>query len=288
MAAVMSVREDRVTIAAKCRSHHDKQNSRELILGNKRGRGIDGRPRNNATQAKDGGPGGKLIVELSESNRSQGAICVRPVAPSPLLQPPLPIEVPVGKNLVLTAIGGDGEPGGTGGDGQNERDGRDGLNASRHSPATNGANGDCGGNAGEGSNGGDGGHGGATLIIVNKDNTHLLLAVSCDVSGGKGGAPGKHGRAGISGNGGKAGESYIGKGTQSEGSFSRKSGWNGLKGSPGIDCINIAKSLRSGRPGKSGRSRIAVTHVNGPNSIYSPEVDLMSFLHSFRKSSSTV
>lgn len=43
---------------------------------------------------------------------------------------------------------------------------------------------------------------------MNEDDTHLLLAVSWDVSGGAGGTAGQHGRPGNGGQGGRGGEGY--------------------------------------------------------------------------------
>jgi len=50
--------------------------------------------------------------------------------------------------------------------------------------------------AGAGSNGGNGGDGANIRIRVDADDTHLLLATSLDVRGGKGGAAGEHGEPG--------------------------------------------------------------------------------------------
>jgi hypothetical protein len=59
-----------------------------------------------------------------------------------------------------------------------------------------------------GSRGGDGGPGGEIHIVLNEDSTHLLMAVSCDVSGGKGGIAGQHGLAGEGGRGGTGGQGW--------------------------------------------------------------------------------
>lgn len=45
------------------------------------------------------------------------------------------------------------------------------------------------GSAGHGGDGGDGGDGGTIEIVVHEDQTHLLMAVKWDISGGKGGRP---------------------------------------------------------------------------------------------------
>ena len=62
--------------------------------------------------------------------------------------------------------------------------------------------------AGRGSNGADGGVGGTIEISVDEDNTHLLFAVQCNVSGGDGGAPGHHGKPGREGVRGIGGARY--------------------------------------------------------------------------------
>jgi hypothetical protein len=63
--------------------------------------------------------------------------------------------------------------------------------------------------AGGGSNGADGGKGGRIRIYVDEDKTHLLLATSWDVNGGKGGPAGEHGVPGPGGKGGKGGQGYT-------------------------------------------------------------------------------
>jgi hypothetical protein len=41
---------------------------------------------------------------------------------------------------------------------------------------------------------------------MNENHTNLLMAVNCNVRGGKGGEPGQHGKAGKGGNGGPGGK----------------------------------------------------------------------------------
>ena len=51
-------------------------------------------------------------------------------------KPPSTIEIPAGRDVLFTAVGGDGEPGHTGGDGQNGMDGVAGAPAARETDAT--------------------------------------------------------------------------------------------------------------------------------------------------------
>lgn len=51
-------------------------------------------------------------------------------------KPPASVEIPIRQDVLFTAIGGDGEPGGIGGDGQHGMDGTDGAIATRTSDAT--------------------------------------------------------------------------------------------------------------------------------------------------------
>jgi hypothetical protein len=46
-------------------------------------------------------------------------------------------------------------------------------------------------------------------ICVDEDNTHLLLATTWDISGGKGGGAGEHGIPGPGGKGGEGGRSFT-------------------------------------------------------------------------------
>lgn len=209
MTTVVSVNgEDGATLARRSGIRLVQDDSQALILRNQETATRDGRPGQNAPHAIRGGPAGTLAVRLSESNISQGAIRVERIEYSSTHQPPQNTEVPVGRNVLLTANGGDGECGHNGGDGQRGSDGVDGTGATKGSDATNGTNGGRGGDAGRGSNGGDGGSGGALHIIMHESNTHLLMAVSCEVRGGKGGVAGKHGKPGAGGRGGKGGEGW--------------------------------------------------------------------------------
>lgn len=137
-----------------------------------------------------------LAVRLSKLNDTQGAIRVeRMEARSTHRSPPV-TEVPGGRDILLTAIGGEGEADQVEGDGQWGIDGVDGTYTTRPSDATNGTDGGRGGGAGRGTNGGNGGNGGTIDIILNEDSTHLLMAVSTDVRGGPGDVAGRHGRPG--------------------------------------------------------------------------------------------
>ncbi|KAI1743032.1 hypothetical protein F4680DRAFT_410839 [Xylaria scruposa] len=162
----------------------------------------------NATGSIPGSPAGHLSVRILESPVIQGGIRAIVLASQSSHELLSPVDVPVGQDLLLTAIGGNGENGMNGEDGVDGRDGVNGLDASETSEATPGSDGGNGGDAGHGGDGGDGGDGGTIEIVVHEDQAHLLMAVRWDLSGGKGGQPGKHGRPGHGGKGGKGGKGY--------------------------------------------------------------------------------
>lgn len=97
----------------------------------------DGAHGQNARPAVRGAPAGLLAVELSESNVSQEGIHARVIRyASRQQQPPPSVEVPAQRDLLFTAIGGDGENGHVGSDGQPGRNGDEGERATRTSDAT--------------------------------------------------------------------------------------------------------------------------------------------------------
>jgi hypothetical protein len=208
MSTRISVNGDDGTTLARTTGIHKTQFSLALVRSNVNQATRDGLAGLDAPQAIRGGPGGTLVVGLFESSTTQGAIRVELVKHSSTQQPPQSTEVPIGRNVVLTAIGGDGEPGDDGGHGQSGLDGADGVGATTASDATNGTDGGRGGDGGKGSSGGSGGPGGELRIIVSEANIHLLMAIECNVSGGLGGVPGNHGLAGKGGKGGIGGQGW--------------------------------------------------------------------------------
>ncbi|KAI1288845.1 hypothetical protein F5Y03DRAFT_401513 [Xylaria venustula] len=93
-------------------------------------------------------------------------------------------------------------------DGLDGTDGAGGADASETLEARAGSDGGHGGNAGHGGNGGDGGNCGTIEILVHEDQVHLLMAVQWDLSGGKGGQPGRYSQPGCGGKGGKGGKEH--------------------------------------------------------------------------------
>lgn len=91
----------------------------------------DGVPGQNATLAIPGAPAGFLAVQLSESEIVPEGVHTRVIRYTSRQQPPTIVEVPARRDVLLTAIGGDGENGKTGGDGQDGIDGVDGQPATR-------------------------------------------------------------------------------------------------------------------------------------------------------------
>ncbi|KAI1772106.1 hypothetical protein F4818DRAFT_188364 [Hypoxylon cercidicola] len=168
----------------------------------------DGRDGADAPRSVPGSAAGHLSVQLVESPVVKGGIRAIVVASQSSQELPSFVDVPVGRDLLLTAIGGNGEDGMNGEDGGNGHDGVNGVDASEGSDATAGSDGGHGGNAGHGGDGGDGGNGGTIEIIVHEDQAHLLMAVKWDIRGGKGGQHGEHGRPGQGGKKGKGGKGH--------------------------------------------------------------------------------
>ncbi len=77
-----------------------------------------------------------LGVELFESGVRAGAIRVAVVQQDAPGHVPASAEIAAHGNVLLTAKGGDGEPGRQGGDGQTGMRGRRGTNATRQEAAT--------------------------------------------------------------------------------------------------------------------------------------------------------
>jgi hypothetical protein len=196
---------DGVTLARSSGIRLVQENTQALVLHNQQPVTRHGEPGVNAPESISGGPAGTLAVLLSESQLSQGAIDVQVVDSTQSHRLPAHIEIPIGRDLRLTAIGGIGETGQDGENGQDGLDGVDGTPASKGSDATNGTNGGDGGAAGRGSSGADGGPGGDIHVIMHESSTHLLMNVSWDLRGGIGGRAGRHGSPGSGGTGGKGG-----------------------------------------------------------------------------------
>ncbi|RDW71671.1 hypothetical protein BP5796_07705 [Coleophoma crateriformis] len=158
-----------------------------------------------AGRAIRGHPAGALVVELLNTPTPSEGFLIRTIAQTPTDRVASQTHIPPQRNVVLEAIGGDGEPGRYGGDGQSGGDGQPGVDATETTDAGPGENGGNGGAAGKGTDGADGGNGGTIRIMVDEDKTHLLQAVDWDVRGGKGGPPGEHGCPGLAGKGGSGG-----------------------------------------------------------------------------------
>eukprot|EP01117_Protostelium_nocturnum_P010821 TRINITY_DN3901_c0_g1_i3.p1 TRINITY_DN3901_c0_g1~~TRINITY_DN3901_c0_g1_i3.p1 ORF type:complete len:1104 (-),score=306.21 TRINITY_DN3901_c0_g1_i3:45-3047(-) len=114
--------------------------------------------------------------------------------------------------VVLSAKGGRGGNGGNGGrGGGNSAKGKDGKKAWVDKDATNGEDGARGGSGGNGGINGDGGNGSNVTVVVNEEDTDLLMLLRSKIPethGGKGGSGGKGGY-GVPGSlGGKGGERY--------------------------------------------------------------------------------
>ncbi|KAL9045598.1 MAG: hypothetical protein Q9214_001384 [Letrouitia sp. 1 TL-2023] len=191
------------------------------------GESRDGQHGVNASQPIPGAPAGFMAVKLSESASIEEGIHVRVLSYAARLEPPAAVEIPARRDVLLTAIGGVGEPGRNGGEGQNGTDGVNGQNATRETDATAQMAATVEskwlkkfptvstfgvqlmpGSAGRGTEGAVGGDGGSIEIFVDEDATHLLFASNWDVRGGQGGEPGRHGQPGKGGHRGIGGKGH--------------------------------------------------------------------------------
>jgi len=97
----------------------------------------DGRNGRDARHAVPGSPAGHLTVQVSESSvNMDGGLHIDVVAVQPQGALPSSIEIPAGRDVLLSAIGGSGEDGLNGGDGEDGLDGLDGTDATSVSFAT--------------------------------------------------------------------------------------------------------------------------------------------------------
>jgi hypothetical protein len=97
---------------------------------------LDGSPGFDAKFPHEGGPGGDLTVEMSESAEIAEGIRVDILQNGSLDELPPVWQVPSGGIVRFTARGGDGEAGRNGGNGLDGRPGADGVAASRDVDAT--------------------------------------------------------------------------------------------------------------------------------------------------------
>ena len=76
-----------------------------------------------------------MFVELVESDQAPERIVIKTLAQTPENSIPPEIQIPPRRQVVLQAIGGNGEPGRHGGDGQPGRDGESGKDATEDEDA---------------------------------------------------------------------------------------------------------------------------------------------------------
>jgi hypothetical protein len=100
------------------------------------GNGENGRDGVDAPAPLPGQPAGVIAVELSESTIRTGGVRVNVLAQEAANQVPTVSEILPRGHVLLTAKGGDGEPGRQGGDGQSGMPGRAGRDATRDTEAT--------------------------------------------------------------------------------------------------------------------------------------------------------
>lgn len=122
-----------------------------------------------------------------------------------------PYFLPLGEaqtDIQLIANGGHGGNGGDGAPGRKGKNGINGQDATEFTIGTNGTDGQNGGHGGSGGAGGSGGHGGDITVTVDEKNLDLLMLVTPENHGGRGGVGGDGGLGGVGGRGGAGGNSY--------------------------------------------------------------------------------
>ncbi len=202
---------------------------------------------------------------------------------------------PTDQFILLDTRGGRGGNGGHGGDGEGGCNGRDGSNATRSSRGGNGTDGCDGGDGGPGTPGSPGGPGGTVRVRLDQKDTHLIMLVRPDVSGGAGSKPGKNGRGGSGGRRGDGGSGYSWTTTRvtgrrcdsdytvnnSNGSRTVKKGAchdvtttdshsnpGGFDGSNGRDGATRNNPVSGGPPGPNGKFEVIVQNEDGSSDTY--------------------
>ena len=97
---------------------------------------VDGQHGTKATRAIPGSPAGFLAIELSESDVYEAGVYATVVESASIQRPPPFVEIPGQRDLLLSAVGGEGEAGHVGGNGEPGMNGVDGASATRESDAT--------------------------------------------------------------------------------------------------------------------------------------------------------
>lgn len=255
------------------------------------GGGGDGDRGGIAGRAAPGEPGGKLVVEILSDTRDGMAVVRGTGVAAWQAETPFTNEIGFDRSgeIELVARGGRGGDGGVGGDGGSGATGRSGSDATRYSSGSNGGPGGDGGDGGDGTSGEIGGNGGEVIVRVEDRDTHLLMLVAQDVSGGQGGSAGRNGSGGAGGRGGRGGSSYSWTETESytdsQGNsqsrttyHSNSGGSDGPRGRFGRDG---SANLDDGPNGPDGRFTIEVTEdgrmKTRATSRY--DVELVSFSH---------
>ncbi|KAK3653420.1 hypothetical protein LTR56_004624 [Elasticomyces elasticus] len=108
-------------------------------------RNRDGQDGIDATPSINGGPGGLVAIELSESAENEGYLHAAVFRWDSWQQPVPAVEIPPAKDILLSSAGGDGEDGRIGLDGENGLAGIEGTPATTETDATDGTDGGNGG-----------------------------------------------------------------------------------------------------------------------------------------------
>ena len=184
--------------------------------------------------------------------------------------------------VFVRAAGGKGGNGGRGGDGGPGSRGYRGRNATRFSSGGNGGPGGDGGDAGQPTDGADGGDGGDISLIVDHQQTGLLMLVKGNLAAGDAGFAGEPGRGGDGGPGGPGGSSYhwteSRSYTDSKGNrrtrIVHRSNPGGFKGPDGHQGSASRYQAKDASPGRVGRLSIFVRENDGSSTRFDAPYDL--------------
>jgi hypothetical protein len=261
-----------------------------------------GRSGNSASPSTPGQPGGLIDILMRDLSPvgQRATISISGIVGKTNRSQNLEYS-PTDQYIFLDARGGRGGHGGRGGDGEGGCNGRDGSNATRSSRGGNGTNGCDGGDGGLGTPGSPGGPGGTVRVHLDQNDTHLIMLVRADVSGGSGSNPGKNGKGGRGGSGGDGGSGLswttprvTGRKCDSDYTVNNSNGSRtvkkgachdvtttdthsmsgGFDGSDGRDGVTRNNPVPGGSQGPNGKFEVIVHNENGSTETFARSYDL--------------
>jgi hypothetical protein len=259
--------------------------------GSASGYGQNGRDGGDAGHPTAGQNAGHITVHLSNSVEGVLELRGQIVEPSGQARTQnVQLQIGTQGRFILKAQGGQGGAGGIGGDGQNGGRGHDGSDATRYSSGGNGGPGGSGGDGGDGTPGAISGTGGEIRVNLADKDTHLLMLLDHDVTGGAASLPGANGSGGSGGRGGSGGSSYSWteshhdtetytdsnghSQTRSVTRYTHHSNPGGSSGSNGSSGRNGNGTISGGQKAADGSYQIVVKHPDGSTTTHEERYEL--------------